>query len=478
MTPSRRSSRLPEEEKPSDEPQEEQHLGSDSSFEYLDSDRMSHEAAPAEEPSAEQVPSFDTDQTRNRPDEALSFPETGETEFAPLPARLEADEPIRLPAPRRRRRSQRLVTRPDASELGERLESIARRAAPTFDFFFFSILTGLIISVGYLLDSPPILLCGILVAPLMAPWMGAALAAATGEIRFLGQTLGGFFTALLMVLVTGFLAGLVARFFMPITTTQALLHAQLWPFDLLVLAIGTVILAITLIQSEEKPLLASLMVAYEVYLPVGAAGFGLGSGVENLWPQALLVLLVHLAISIVLALIVFYYMGFRPIEIYGYIVAGLIVVAGLAVFAGYGGLFSYVGGNRPAPTPAPPTTIAADNTQATLTLAPTPFPTFTHVVLVTPTLGITPSPTSLPTPVYGKIQSRGDGAVIRTEPQGSPITTVQNGYLVEILPDAPLVLEGTTWVRIRVNTPTREIVGWVQINLIVTATPAPATPTP
>jgi hypothetical protein len=275
-----------------------------------------------------------------------------------------------------------------------------------------------------------------------------------------------------MVIVTGALAGLVTRILPEMAATQALLHAQFSFFDLLLLAIGTATLTIVFIQSEEKPLIASLMLAYELYLPAGAFGFGLGSGIANIWPQALLVLLVHLAISLIIALVVFFYMGFRPAEMYGYALVGLAAVGGLAVVLA---AFAWGGGNllpagRPTATPTRPTP-----TQPVILPTHTaPRPTPTRIRL-TPTPSLTSGPTAIPTPVYGHV--RGNGAYIRDEPGGAAITTLQNDYLVEILPDTPLVLEGTTWVRIRVKTTTRDVVGWVLLDLIVTATPLPPSPT-
>jgi hypothetical protein len=98
------------------------------------------------------------------------------------------------------------------------------------------------------------------------------------------------------------------------------------------------------------------------------------------------------------------------------------------------------------------------------------MPTLTPII--TPTTGFTPSPTLLPTPVYGRVQSKSGGVYIRVKPGGQTITTVQNGYLVEILNDAPVVYEGSTWVHVIVKTPARDIEGWVILNLITTATPS------
>lgn len=422
-------------------------------------------------------PSQDHPASSGAGESEIYFPslESNEAGFTPLPARLPDDEPIRLPGIRRRRRQTALITRPDSSELDERLESMARRVAPTFDFFLFSLLAGVILGVGYLFDAPAVLLFGLLVTPILAPWAGAALAASIGELRFFGQTFGGFFIALFIIFVTGLLAGLVFRLFPPAIPTQALLHAQFGLFDLLLAAAGAVGLAIAFVRSDDKPLLANLMVAYGIYLPASAAGFGMGSGLENIWLQALPVLLVHLAISIVLALIVFYYMGFRPLEASGYALIGLIAIVGLAaVLAGWS---ANLRANPSSLTPVPLVTLTpADSSpvsQATFTALPAQ-PTSTRTS--TPTVFVTPSPTSLPTPEYGRVGP--NGAHIRDEPGGDAITTLEKGYLVEILPEEPAILEGTTWVRVRVQTPNRDVVGWVRLDLIATATPSGPLPTP
>jgi hypothetical protein len=71
------------------------------------------------------------------------------------------------------------------------------------------------------------------------------------------------------------------------------------------------------------------------------------------------------------------------------------------------------------------------------------------------------------------VQSPGNGAVIRSTPGGTAITTVENGYLVEIQPVPPEIVSGVAWIRVLVQTPSRDIDGWMQQSLIATATPAP-----
>ena len=471
----KRNNRLSPEEKPSDVPQ-----GADPADESAPVDpSMLESAADAGEPQGEATPK----------ETEFYFPplkSDGIGDFTPLPGRSKNREPIQLPGPgtsRRRKRPNRpIITRPDADELGQRFESMAYRAAPTFDFFLFTFLASVILGLGYLFDAPAVLLVGIVVAPVLTPWVGAMLAAVTGEIAFLKQTMGGFLTALFIVFIMALLIGLISRMFGPFAATQLQLHGQLLIFDLLLVAGGSVALTLAFVQSEEKPLLTSLLVAYEIYLPASAAGFGLGSGLDNIWPQALLVLLVHLAISIVAALLVFYYMGFRPLEASGYVVLGLIALGSLAVVIAIFAWGNNPRGGQAFGTPVGPKSTAATLARPTVTSIPTITPTPTQR-LFTPTASETSGPTSVPTPIYGHIGKR--PAYLQDEPGGTAMTTLDSGYLVEFLPDSPSILEGTTWVRVKVKTTTnRDIVGWVRLDFIVTTIPsadtkaAPATRTP
>ena len=457
--------------------------------------RLPTEAIPSDPPEKanppavppEEVEGANESASREQEPQEQSAPDEPEFYFPPLKGegmggftllteRTKNREPIQLPgtgAPRRRKRPNRpIINRPDVSELGQRFESMAYRAAPTFDFFLFSLIAGSILALGYWFDAPAVLLLGILLAPVLTPWVGAMLAAIIGEMAFLKQTIGGFLTSLFIIFITGLLAGLLSRI-LPMPATQAILHSQLLLFDLLLVAGGTAALTIAFVQSEEKPLLTSIMVAYEIYLPASAAGFGLGSGVENVWPQALMVLLVHLAISITVALIVFYYMGFRPLETSGYLLLGSMAVVSIAVVFAI-----FVWGNNPrgaqvfgTPVGSGPTLTARP---PTLTPIPSATPSPTDIPL-TATITMTSGPSPIPTPVYGHISKR--GAYLEDEPGGTALTTLDNGYLVEFLPDSPAILEGTTWVRVKAKTTTnRDIVGWVRLDLIITNTPGvPAT---
>jgi hypothetical protein len=371
----------------------------------------------------------------------------------------------------RRRRARRMLVPLEANERAALLDSLARRAVPSFEFFLFAFLCGVILGAAYLLNAPALLLVGVLLAPLLTPFVGMMLAAVTGSWRFFFLTLGVLLVAGALVFLTGALAGLAGRLWENLPFTYARIHAQLWWPDLLVVALGAGLLAISFIRSEQKPILASIMLAYGVLLPVSAAGIGLGIGREisgvTLWPNGLLVSLVNLALAMLVGGIILVALHFKPLKGSGYVLPvfiGLLSVSALVVLTGL-------------------VTLIRDGVTSARTVAPTP----TTIILpsATPTIfrTLTPSPSSLPsatftatltlapTPAYAIIASPElKGANVRTEPAGGTvIISLVNGTLVEVLPQTQIIVS-TPWVRIRVN----NVEGWVLQSVLASTTQVPA----
>lgn len=395
------------------------------------------------------------------------------SEENPLP-----EEPIRLP-PARRRRARRSLVPPSADERAGLLADLARRAFPSFEFFLFSLLCGAILGAGYILDSPSLLLLGILIAPLMTPWVGLALATVTGSAGFFLQTLGGLFIGGLLVFGSSLLAGLAARIWMPLPFSQVEIYSHLWWPNLVVLALGAVLLVVSFVRSEDKPFLPSIMLSYELFLPLSASGFGLGSGLANAWPNGLLVFLVHLALATILGVIALAIMRFHPAALAGYILEILILLLNLIVILGLAGMGTFIPAQFPAPTQTPASapiqaqaaTVTPSRTP-TITITPSPTgPTVTPTLKIPATFTPTPTITPQPTPVYARIYSaEGGGANIRSEPRtGVILTTLINNHLVEVLPEVKMY-NGVIWRRIRTAAGTE---GWVMQAVLVFATPVP-----
>lgn len=383
------------------------------------------------------------------------------------------EDPDFLP-PARRRRARRILAPLDVDERSLFLDKIARRASPSFDFFLFSATTGLVMGIGLLFDSPALLVLGAIFAPVMAPVTGIALGTVVGSARHFLRSMAGFLIGSLLVflggLITGLVGGMLLQSGVSLKLTQAHYHAQISWIGFLVLAIGAGLTMAAMASNERNAAAPSVALAYELYLPLAVAGFGLASRQPYLWPDGLVVFAVHLAWSALVSIIVLAILGFRPLTLFGYTMSGAIILAGIVVLIGLSGAGAVVGGKIGLPTVAP---------TATLTFTPTLSPTLTPVPpsetpTLTPTRTFTPTATRTftpsPTLVIEIVSAPStEGILLRAEPGGAIIKSYLNGIPMEILPDT-FLLDGVPWRHVIAP---EGIEGWILQSLLATPTITP-----
>lgn len=383
------------------------------------------------------------------------------------------DDPERLP-PARRRRARRLLAPLEADERARSLAAITHRASPTFDFFLFSLLAGAVLGVGMLVDAPALLILGALLSPLMAPAVGLALGTVIGSLRFFFRSLLGLAIGCALVFASGVLAGYAARLFLPLELNQAHLHAQLSWLDFLLLAFGAAVTAASMVRSEQGAALPSVALAYELYLPLIAAGIGLGSGDASLWPGALAVFAVYLAWAVLLGALTLAVLGFRPLTLFGYTLGAVVAMVGVMLLIGIGGAGAALGAQvvLPTATPSATPTLAPTSTSSATPLPPTATPTGT----ATPTATARPTrtPTRTPTPALATVAAgEAGGAYLRAEPgfQAESLGLLPNGSVVQVLPGEAVQLGRAAWLHVR--TPQGQE-GWILQSLLgVEPSPTP-----
>jgi hypothetical protein len=397
----------------------------------------------------------------------------------------------------RRRRDRRLIIPQDAKGQSALLGNLARRAYPTYELFIFAVLSGAVLGLGYLLDSQAILLLGILLAPLMTPWVAMLLALLLGSPRFFFETFMALLISAALVFLCGLMTGFAARLFMPRTFNDVYFHSRLWIPELIALCLGAILLIVSFVRSETKPYLPSVVIAYAFLLPVSASGFGLGSGLEGVALQGTLVFCVHFALASLIGLVTLFALKFRPSPA-GILLSGAALIGSLAILI-------YLMGSSPQPAlsqSAEVSEVATEGAtlststaelnaippidslpQASLTPRPataTPFEV-TQSTPVPLTLEVTLPPTETPTvtltieptPVLARIMAReGGGAVMRENPAGSGITVLENYTVVELLPETQDV-SGWTWSHIIANQNSVRREGWVLQIVLEMATPVP-----
>jgi uncharacterized membrane protein len=362
----------------------------------------------------------------------------------------------------------------DNSQRAEFLEEFARRLIPSADFFIFTLLSSLILIAALLLDSPAVFILAALLAPFLAPMVGLSLATIAGSGRFFLQSLGAIITSSLIFFLGGILAGWLAHLIPDFTMQNGTFHAFFsWP-DFILLTIGAVLTTLLMVRkSQPRSLVASVSMAYELFLPVGVAGFGLTSGLPGLWPGALLVFVVHLAWAAICGAIILAILGLQPRNLFGYTLGSTILLVGVAAVIAISGIGTAMKTRiaMPPPTVTVTPTLTSTATATNTPLPPTRTPTATHTLVPTSTPTVTLSP--MPTPVWARINA-GDigGAYIREEPKFNAVAIkmLPNGMLVELLPDL-VQSENAIWVKVRAKDKGTVLEGWIVKSLLTLTNP-------
>jgi hypothetical protein len=389
------------------------------------------------------------------------------------------DDPQKLP-PARRRRAGRSLTPLAAADSESFLDEIALRISPSFDLFLFSLVAALTISVGVVIDSPALMVLGVLFAPTMTPIVGLSLGTVTGSTRFFGRSLISLVIISLLVLLISILAGYLASLFGITDNILVYYHSQLSWHGILVLSIGSILTTLSIVRSKRRAAVASVALSYEIFLPLAVAGFGLMSGIPHLWPDGLVVFTVHLALAALLGSLTLVFLGFRPLTLFGFTIGGVILLAVVIILIGLSGVGVVFWGNVALPTPTPTATHTQTVTPSpteTVTITPSPIPpteTVPPTITPSPTSSLTPTLPPSPTPVYALVAVPEDlkGAFLRAEPGFNQeiITSALNGTLVEIISEAPIEVDNVPWLNVRIPDG-RE--GWMLQSALVAATPAP-----
>jgi hypothetical protein len=246
-------------------------------------------------------------------------------EFTPI-------EPASHISESRRRRRRHLIVPSGRTERALYINEIAKRLVPGLDFFLFSLLCGLVLGGAILLNNPAIFILAALLAPFMAPVVGLGFSSAVGSFGFFMRSLGGLLIGSAFVFAGGALSGWLSKLFTNLTLTQARLHTLFTIPDLILLAIGAgLAIYLTVRVPKQRSLVASVALAYEIYLPIGVAGFGLTSGTPGFFTDALKVAGVNIVLVILIGTIVLAFLRLRPFTFFGYLLTALLI--GAAVYA-------------------------------------------------------------------------------------------------------------------------------------------------
>jgi uncharacterized membrane protein len=232
----------------------------------------------------------------------------------------------------RRHRTRRLIIPSGRTERSIYVNEIASRLVPAIDYYLFSLLCAIVLGAAILLDHPAIYILAALLAPFMAPLVGLGLSTAVGSFKFFVQSLGGLAIGSVFIFIGGLISGWISKLIPNFYPNQALFHTRFSFPDLVLLIVGTVLaIYLTVRVPKQRSLVASVALAYEVYIPIGVAGFGLSSKMPQFFAPALRTAGINILLVILIGTIVLAFLRLRPFTFFGYLLT--IVLLGGAAYA-------------------------------------------------------------------------------------------------------------------------------------------------
>jgi len=188
-------------------------------------------------------------------------------------------------------------------------------SSPDFGFFLLVVLSGVIATLGLLVNSPAIIIGAMLVAPLMSPIIGLGLASITGDNRLMRDSASSLFRGALMAILISFLVTLGNRN-LPFIVLQDLPEEVIarirpGPIDLGVALAGGIAAAFALAMPDISAALPGVAIATALMPPLCAAGIGLAMGRLDVAGGAFLLFLTNAITIAFSASLVFFLLGFR-----------------------------------------------------------------------------------------------------------------------------------------------------------------------
>jgi len=204
----------------------------------------------------------------------------------------------------------RLFPTPEAEERSTVYRQIREGARADIDFYVMMSLAATIATLGLLLNSAAVIIGGMLVAPLMSPMIGIALAIALGNIRLLREAaesaIKGIFSALVVALV------LASAF--PFRSVGGEILARTSPnlLDLVIALASGAAGAYAVSRKDVSAALPGVAIAAALVPPLGVVGIGLAGRHLAVAGGGLLLFATNLVGITLAGAVTFLLLGFRP----------------------------------------------------------------------------------------------------------------------------------------------------------------------
>ena len=212
----------------------------------------------------------------------------------------------------------RLVPPIDREDRIRLYEQLVGTSKPNFDFFFFVFLSGVIATLGLLIDSPAVIIGAMLLAPLMSPIIGVGLASVTGNPTLFWPSIsavlrGAALAILLAIALTWLNSQLPFIAVHPAELNREILaRTRPSPIDLAIALAGGLAAAYALASPHLSAALPGVAIATALMPPLCTIGIGIAFARLDIAGGAFLLFLTNTVTIAFAAMLAFFILGFAP----------------------------------------------------------------------------------------------------------------------------------------------------------------------
>ncbi len=205
-----------------------------------------------------------------------------------------------------------------AERRAEIVDSLDDSANLDSDYLLLVILSCIIASFGLVVNSTPVTIGAMLIAPLMGPILGMSLSLVRSDLRRLAQAISTLvFGVAVAISISALIGNIVSRSqangFLAELPKEMLNRTEPTLFDLVVAMAGGFLAAYALTQPRLSPTLPGVAIATSLMPPLCVVGLGISQGETGVSNGALLLFLANFVAIIFSSALVFVLAGFGPL---------------------------------------------------------------------------------------------------------------------------------------------------------------------
>ncbi len=194
----------------------------------------------------------------------------------------------------------------------EAVHKLFEDSAPCYDFYLMLILSGMIITFGLLLNNIPVIIGGMMVAPILSPILSMSMGIIVSDFKLMKRSAQVIFNSVVLIVVISFFSSLLA---VSRDLNQEIVSRAFPNFYYLLIAIFSgVAVSYAIVRPQMSETLPGVAVTVALIPPLASVGIALSLLEWNVVIGSLGLFVINLAGIIFASIIVFALLNFYEVK--------------------------------------------------------------------------------------------------------------------------------------------------------------------